>query len=153
MFLTLTWRRSLDAVALWAQSLTPRQVSAIYLAAVAAGVAVLYSVDPESPGQPFFCIFHAVTGYYCPGCGSMRAMHALLHGDLLAALGFNPMAVCCLPFLSYPFGSNMAVVLTGRPWKTFTVPALPVLWMVLAFWVLRNIPFFPFVLLAPHRAG
>lgn len=36
------------------------------------------------------CLFHLVTGYYCPGCGGTRAFRALLAGDLLQSLSYHP---------------------------------------------------------------
>ncbi len=36
------------------------------------------------------CIFHELTGLYCPGCGGTRAFFALLKGDLVRSLLFHP---------------------------------------------------------------
>lgn len=36
---------------------------------------------------------HRTTGLWCPLCGGTRATAALLHGDLTAALGYNPFAL------------------------------------------------------------
>ena len=36
------------------------------------------------------CLFHLVTGYYCPGCGGTRAVVFLLHGDFLHSLVYHP---------------------------------------------------------------
>jgi hypothetical protein len=57
----------------------------------------LYFVDPAtSPFAPP-CLFTAIFGVRCPGCGSLRALHALAHGDLSAALAFNAPLVIALP--------------------------------------------------------
>jgi len=53
------------------------------------------------------CLFTAIFGVQCPGCGSLRALHALAQGDLTAALAFNAPFVYVLPlagaFLLYSF--------------------------------------------------
>ncbi|MCC8167769.1 MAG: DUF2752 domain-containing protein [Clostridiales bacterium] len=36
------------------------------------------------------CIFHFLTGYYCPGCGGTRAIIALVHGQLLKSFMYHP---------------------------------------------------------------
>lgn len=58
----------------------------------AAGLAVaalLYVRDPHRPGVYGFCPFHALTGLWCPGCGGLRAVHDLTHGEVLASLSSN----------------------------------------------------------------
>lgn len=69
---------------------------AFALGAMAVGVA-LFVFDPAR--QRFFpvCLFHAVTGLNCPGCGGTRAVHHLLHGELAAALRCNALVVLALP--------------------------------------------------------
>lgn len=39
------------------------------------------------------CILHAITGYYCPGCGGTRAVIALLHGQVITSLYYHPIVV------------------------------------------------------------
>lgn len=51
-------------------------------------------------GVPF-CLFHHLTGIPCPLCGTTRACVALLHGDVVCALKFNPLAVMAV--LTGPF--------------------------------------------------
>ena len=38
----------------------------------------------------FPCLFHLVTGYYCPGCGGTRAIASLLHGQLFRSFLYHP---------------------------------------------------------------
>ena len=61
------------------------------LVALAAGV--LFCFDPNR--YPFYplCFFHRATGLLCPGCGSLRALHQLLHGNLATAFHFNALLV------------------------------------------------------------
>lgn len=37
------------------------------------------------------CIFHAMTGYYCPGCGGTRAVKYLLTGHLIKSFIYHPL--------------------------------------------------------------
>ena len=70
------------------------------VAAAGAGFLYLYFVDPlTSPFAPP-CLFTAIFGVRCPGCGSLRALHALAHGDLKAALAFNAPLVYVLPLIA-----------------------------------------------------
>ncbi|RBL33433.1 hypothetical protein BRN31_04600 [Xanthomonas oryzae pv. oryzae] len=58
--------------------------------AAGAGVWIFWKFDPNLPGNPFPpCIFHALTGFYCAGCGMTRALHALAHGDLERVMNFE----------------------------------------------------------------
>ena len=45
------------------------------------------------------CMFYVVTGWECPGCGSQRAVHALLHGDIADAFRANAMLLVMIPLL------------------------------------------------------
>lgn len=42
-------------------------------------------------GQGFPCLFHLMTGLYCPGCGGTRAVRALLRGNLAMSLQYHPL--------------------------------------------------------------
>ena len=116
------------------------------------GAATLFLFDPSTSAFYPPCPFHALTGLWCPGCGSTRTAHALLHGDFVAAFGFNPMMVLALPYLGYSALSYMAPGFGGRTLRGFLGSsrfAWMVLWAVLLFWVFRNVPLYPFSLLAP----
>lgn len=69
---------------------------------IVAGSAILvllYSVDPQQSGIYPRCPFRSITGWLCPGCGSLRATHDLLHGRLQEAFGHNALLVSALPVL------------------------------------------------------
>jgi hypothetical protein len=71
-------------------------VAAGLVAMAVAGV-VLYVFDPETAGFYPVCALHQVTGLQCPGCGSLRALHQLTHGNIAGAWHFNPLLVTCMP--------------------------------------------------------
>lgn len=66
------------------------------LCALALLIFYYYSHDPASAPSPK-CMFKALTGWDCPGCGSQRALHAVLHGDFKAAWSFNPFVFFATP--------------------------------------------------------
>lgn len=65
----------------------------LVVAALAASTAYVAAVDPNEPGHYPLCPTYALAGLYCPGCGMLRATHALTHGDLGGAMQRNPLAV------------------------------------------------------------
>ncbi|HEY3437067.1 MAG TPA: DUF2752 domain-containing protein [Actinotalea sp.] len=115
-------------------------------AAVAAGAiavaGLVGTVSPYRPGIYPTCPFRALTGLYCPGCGSLRALHDLVHLDLAGALGMNPLAPAAVAFLLWSWLAWTWRSATGRQ-RTWLAPPI-VLWLLLAvvvtFAVARNIP-------------
>jgi len=78
------------------QRRSPKYRLALPVVGVAA-LTVLALADPlTSPLYPP-CLWRASTGWLCPGCGSARALHALLHGHVGAALRANSVAVAAVP--------------------------------------------------------
>ena len=65
-------------------------------------------------GVGLFCPFRALTGWDCPLCGGTRMGAALLHGDVLAAFGFNPLALLGLVILGV-LGALWTVEAAGGP--------------------------------------
>lgn len=60
--------------------------------ALAIGLAVfVWAFDPVGGAIPYpRCPVKLLTGLDCPGCGSARALHSLLHGEIVRAWEFNP---------------------------------------------------------------
>ncbi|TMR21225.1 DUF2752 domain-containing protein [Nonomuraea turkmeniaca] len=119
---------------------------------VAAGAGAVFAfvgaVDPNEPGHYPTCPFLWLTGLYCPGCGTLRSIHALAHLDPVAALGLNPLAVAMIPFLLFWWGRWVVRAWQGRPRRaTLAHPAW--LWaflgVVMVYWVVRNLPFGAFL--------
>jgi hypothetical protein len=121
------------------------------LAAVVA-LGALRIFDPALSGLFPPCPLHALTGWNCPGCGSLRAMHQLLNGNVTTAFAMNPFAVIALPFLCYGLASQVWQEIRGRYLPRIFIPG-PWIWAmavaIIAFGVARNIPAYPFSLLAP----
>lgn len=65
-------------------------------------------------GLGLVCPFRALTGWDCPLCGGTRMGAALLHGDVLAAFGFNPLALVGLMVLGV-LGALWTVEAAGGP--------------------------------------
>jgi hypothetical protein len=113
---------------------------------------IIFFNNPVTAGFYPPCPFYALTGYYCPGCGSTRAIHQLLHGHFLSALDLNPLMVLSLPFVLYSLTSYCSQLLINKSLPTFFIPSKWIwilFWIIIAYWILRNIPVYPFNLLAP----
>ena len=124
-------------------------------AGIAAGIFVLALVSPTEDSYYPRCYFHYFTGLHCPGCGLTRAVHALLNGRIEQAFAYNAVALIVLPFVVWSLARS------SRPAKcrlsAKTRPSASVVWnrlllgAVLLYWVVRNLPWYPFTLLAPHE--
>jgi Protein of unknown function (DUF2752) len=125
------------------------------LAAAVAAVTILVMLrlfDPATSGVFPPCPVRYLTGWYCPGCGSLRAIHQLLEGNFRAAWALNPLAVTLLPFLVYGLASQAIFRLRGRHLPEIFLPANAIRALcavVILFAVARNLPLRPFSLLAP----
>ena len=120
--------------------------------AAASTLGALHAFNPASSVVFPPCPFHVLTGMYCPGCGTLRALHQLLHGRPLEALGLNPLMVLSLPFLAYALSSETLRTTTGRRLPGIRLRVIWI-WALLAaimlYWILRNIPVYPFTILSP----
>ncbi len=101
----------------------------------------------------FRCVFHELTGLYCPGCGATRALRALSHGQVWVAFCYNPLLVCALPGLLAWYAATLRAHWSGtRPPAQPDIPAAAVwalLGLVLLYFVARNLPWVPYCYLAP----
>jgi len=113
--------------------------------AAASGYLLLF--EPGKSGFFLVCPFRKLTGLACPGCGSTRALHRLIHGDVVAAFHFNPLFVLALPLMLYVLARYTDAAIRGKPinpnrlnakyiWALFVV--------IVSFWIFRNTPFYPF---------
>ncbi|SHJ31609.1 DUF2752 domain-containing protein [Parasporobacterium paucivorans] len=89
------------------------------------------------------CLFHKITGLYCPGCGISRMSLALLQGDFREAFLNNPGVLCVLPVLILVCANgSVRYVRTGRMEqnKAEKYMLTAVLVVLIVFGMLRNIP-------------
>ena len=113
-------------------------------------VALLFFVDPATTAWFPWCPFRELTGLNCPGCGAARALHALVHLDVRAALRANLLVT----IMAGPIAAVVAARSLGRgdePIARFTTTRT-LGWGVLAlvaFGVVRNIPVWPLTWLNP----
>ncbi|TJY34062.1 DUF2752 domain-containing protein [Pontimicrobium aquaticum] len=98
------------------------------------------------------CPVYAVTGIYCPGCGSQRAAHQILNGNLIEGLRHNYLiALLGLVLLYQAFMFIINNVLNKGITNLLhqSKVTMSILVIIILFWVLRNINLFPFTELAP----
>ena len=104
--------------------------------------------DPTTPGGPFpACPTKLLFGIDCPGCGSLRMLYSVLHGDLLAAVKFNALALAALVLLVWAYAVWTYGRIVGRrilSWPNHRWAPHMTLLLVSAWFVVRNIPFGPF---------
>jgi hypothetical protein len=113
-----------------------------------AGAAYLFFFEPGKSGFFPACPFRLLTGFTCPGCGTTRALHQVLHGHLDAAFTLNPLLLLALPFLLFALIRYSVIVMRAGVPRPNALPAAyiyAIFFIILSFWIFRNTPFYPFV--------
>jgi hypothetical protein len=82
------------------------------IAAIASGflLFVLLPADYFLTHDWDLCPFHRFLGIECFGCGTMRALSALFHGQWARAFAFNPLSYLWVVFGVSAIGYNLAQV-------------------------------------------
>ena len=115
---------------------------------IIAGAAYLFFFEPGKTGFFPACPFRFLTGFTCPGCGTTRALHQILHGHFETAFTLNPLLLVAIPFILFAFLRYSVIVMRGGVPRPNALPA-PVInaifFVILSFWIFRNTPFYPFV--------
>ena len=121
-----------------------RRRAHLALAAVVSGIGIisliLYKFPPEKFGFYPPCPFHEVTGLLCPGCGATRALAALVHGNITAAMQWNGLFVVLLPVL-FVYAA-MGYLRAVRGLESLRVPTSAIATLLaisIGFGVLRNL--------------
>jgi hypothetical protein len=124
----------------------------LLVGALAAGTcAVVWVGDPTTPGGFLpICPTKLLLGIDCPGCGSLRMIYSVLHGDVLAAAHYNALGLIGLVLLLIAYGSWTYSRVTGRTvasWHRHRWAATVTVVLVSVWFVVRNLPFAPFTAL------
>ena len=107
-------------------------------------VSLYYFFNPTVSNFFPKCPFHTITGLYCPGCGSQRAIHDLMHLNIFEAINHN-----ALMFFMFTFGIGLYLYLYCK--KKFSDliyhPKSPLIifGIIFLFGVLRNLDKFHFL--------
>lgn len=95
------------------------------------GICLLFVFNPETTSQYPRCPFYVLTGLKCPGCGTLRGLHALMHLRFADAWHFNPLMVVSIPLI--------CVLLFSPKLCRNALVGKIVLTVILGWWVVRNL--------------
>jgi len=121
----------------------------------AIGFIYIFTFNPVSQKNLFIpCPVNLLTGMYCPGCGNTRALHALVHLDFLGMMDYNLMFPFLFFILTWLLVGEYLNLLLGRRvlWLPKRVSPILIILAAIAltaFTILRNVPIYPFTILAP----
>lgn len=96
-----------------------------------AGLMVLFFWNPAETTFYPKCPFFMLTGYKCPGCGTLRGIHALLHLRIMDALHYNLFMVVSIPVL--------VAMLFSRKLRFSVWGGRLILFATFIWWLVRNI--------------
>lgn len=120
-------------------TLSRRLIFTVMAIVVAMG-AVYFAFDPAEARWMPKCMLHVLTGLDCPGCGSQRALHALLHGDLGAAWRANAMLLLLIPYLLLLLVAELIRDRRPRLFRTLysQTSVIVVVTLIVAWGIIRN---------------
>lgn len=109
-----------------------------------------YRYDPSDKDELFLsCPSKTFFNLSCPGCGSQRMIHSLLHFEFKEAFSYNPLLFISLPLvalLGFQFISNLffdtkyRIGLLYKNWFVYSLFGIFIIYMIV-----RNMSFWPFV--------
>lgn len=112
-----------------------------------------WTAEQISFGHSLPCPFHFFTGFWCPGCGGQRALVLLLQGNILESFRYNIFLIPIIVFLFYWYVNWVEQTIFKQKIDSKSNSKTNYfrlfLWIVLIYFVLRNLPIFPFTYLAP----
>jgi hypothetical protein len=113
------------------------------IAGLAAATVALHLRDPHQSGSWGYCPI-SLLGIYCPGCGGLRAVNDLTHGDLAAAASSNLLILLAIPVVVLLLARWSVDAWRGRQRGRTALSSWPVLAGGIAFatvfTVMRNLP-------------
>lgn len=98
------------------------------------------------------CPLYSNLGIYCPGCGSQRAVHQLLNGNIINGFRHNYLIlllIAVLVYETYIYFINTVFKKDKSNLLHNSKVTFGILFLVVSFWILRNIDYYPFTELAP----
>jgi hypothetical protein len=110
------------------------------VAIVIIAATILYLYNPTEVAIYPRCPLKMLTGYDCPGCGTLRALHALFRGNLGVAWHYNPALFFAVPIIvffsfsrQYRRGTLAKRIVESRitPWVIFVA--------IVLWWICRNL--------------
>ncbi|HMM01651.1 MAG: DUF2752 domain-containing protein [Dysgonomonas sp.] len=119
-----------------------RRLLGIAILLVAGGI-IYYLFSPGESSLFPKCPFHTITGLDCPGCGSQRAVHHLLHLQIKDAFTSNPLLIVAIPYiltytyLEYLGGKEKYPRVRQSLYSRKAIYA--VLLVIILFWIGRNL--------------
>ncbi|MFA9377729.1 MAG: DUF2752 domain-containing protein [Lachnotalea sp.] len=91
----------------------------------------------------FPCLFHKLSGLYCPGCGGTRAVLSLIHGHPIASIQYNPIVMYGLLIYAWYMISNTIELLSKKKLKIGMKYSDSYFWVglgiIIVFFLIRNI--------------
>jgi Protein of unknown function (DUF2752). len=111
-------------------------------------IGLLYILFWFKTGILLPCLFHKITGLYCPGCGVTRMCLSLLHMNFYQAFRYNAGVMVILPILIL-YGLKYVIMYLKGEQPHFSkvqniILYLMIIWLVI-FGVIRNIPWFSYL--------
>jgi hypothetical protein len=87
------------------------------------------------------CPWYALTHTYCPGCGTLRGIDHMLHGDIFGLFKSNKIGMLFMPILLWEYIQIGVQGIAGYRLPELTLSKIELyilVVLIIAYWVTRN---------------
>lgn len=110
---------------------------------------IIFFSNPEKKSFFLMCWFYRLTGYYCPFCGSTRAIYHFLHFNILKSIRSNLLLYIITMYLLIKFLINKNSTKKNKFFDIKPLTIIIFMLIIISYWILRNLPYYPFNLFIP----
>ena len=114
----------------------------LFIIMIISACSLLYFFNPGTTLWAPKCSFYLLTGLECPTCGSQRAVHTIMNGEIIKGFAYNPFIIIAIPYAVALISISLVKTRTTRKIKKIILCRRAIyiyMAIYIAWWIIRNI--------------